>query len=87
MPYRHYHDRSFHTHRRKSRGGRHFRAVCRRQRPWQVGFAFAVVAAVVLVVLEHGRSRRGHRGGAEHGPETRPRGKPGETGAGDGGRE
>ena len=54
MPYSHYHDWSFHTHRRKPRSGRHFRAVCRRQRPWRVGFGFALMAAAVLVAWNMG---------------------------------
>ena len=47
MPYSHFHNWSFHTHRRRSRRGNHYRAIKRRQRPWRIGFA--VVLAVALV--------------------------------------
>ena len=45
MPYTHFHDWSIHTHHHRSRGGRHYNAIRRRQRPWKVGFF--VLASVV----------------------------------------
>lgn len=53
-PYSHFHDWSIHTHYHRPKGGRHYRAVRRRQRPWRVGFwvilvAGLIVAAVMLV--------------------------------------
>ena len=46
MPYRHFHDWSFHTHRRRPKGGNHWRAIRRRQRPWRVGFIVALALTV-----------------------------------------
>ena len=54
MPYRHYHDYSFHTHHQRPRGGRHYRAVRRRQLPWRIGFILVLVVAAVWVALEMG---------------------------------
>ena len=54
MSYRHYHNFSFHTHHRRSKGGHHHRAVCRQQRPWRVGIGLALIAAAVLVALNMG---------------------------------
>ena len=53
MPYSHFHDWSFHTHRRRPKGGNHWRAVRHRQRPWRIVSVVAlagviIVAAVVL---------------------------------------
>ncbi len=47
MPYSHYHDWSFHTHHRRPKGGNHYRAVRRRQRPWRIGFWLVLVAGLV----------------------------------------
>lgn len=44
MPYSHYHDWSFHTHHRRPKGGNHYRAVRRRQRPCRI-------AAITLLGL------------------------------------
>ena len=49
MPYSHFHDFSFHTHHQRPRGGRHYRAVRRRQLPWRIGF----------ILVPRGRSRMG----------------------------
>ena len=54
MPYRHYHDYSFHTHHQRPRGGRHYRAVRLRQLPWRIGFILVLVVAAVWVALEMG---------------------------------
>ena len=47
MPYSHFHDWSFHTHCRSPKGGNHWRAVRRRQRPWRIG-ALVVLIAVFI---------------------------------------
>lgn len=47
MPYRHFHDWSFHTHHRRPKGGNHWRVIRRRQRPWRVGFWIVVIVALV----------------------------------------
>ena len=52
MPYSHYHDFSFHTHHQRPKGGRHYRAVRRRQRPWCIGFILVLVVVAVFVALE-----------------------------------
>ena len=49
MPYSHFHDWSFHTHHRRPKGGRHYNAIRRRQRPWRIGFMLAVLVLVVGV--------------------------------------
>ena len=47
MPYTHFHGWSFHTHRRRRKGGEHWRAVRRRQRPWLIAGLMVIVAALV----------------------------------------
>ncbi len=47
MPYRHFHDWSFHTHHRRPKGGNHYRAIRRRQRPWRIGAFVALVLTAV----------------------------------------
>ena len=47
MPYSHFHDWSFHTHRRRPKGGNHWRAVRRRQRPWRIGALVLLVAVII----------------------------------------
>ena len=54
MPYSHFHDFSFHTHHQRPRGGRHYRAVRRRQLPWRIGFILVLVVVAVWVALEMG---------------------------------
>ena len=50
MPYSHFHDWSFHTHHRRPKGGNHWRAVLRRQRPWRIA-ALVAIAGVLIGVL------------------------------------
>ena len=47
MPYTHYHDGSFHRHRQRRKGGRHWREVRRRQRPWRIAFVVMLIAVLV----------------------------------------
>ena len=47
MPYSHFHNWSYHTHHRRPKGGNHYNAVRRRQRPWRIGFIVALVAGVI----------------------------------------
>ena len=47
MPYTHFHDWSVHTHRRRPKGGNHWRAIRRRQRPWCIG---ALIFAIGVVI-------------------------------------
>ena len=54
MPYSHYHDFSFHTHHQRPKGGRHYTAVRRGQRPWRIGFILVLVVAAIWVALEMG---------------------------------
>ena len=49
--YSHYHDRSFHTHRNRPKGGRHYNAVRRRQRPWRLGFLAFFGLSVLLAIV------------------------------------
>ena len=53
-PYAHYHNWSFHTHHNRPKGGNHYRAVRRRQRPWRIGFfvgvSFVLVGLVTIAV-------------------------------------
>ncbi len=46
MPYTHYHNFSVHTHHRRPKGGRHYLAVRRKQRPWRIAFAVALLIAI-----------------------------------------
>lgn len=46
MPYTHFHNWSVHTHHQRPKGGRHYRAIRRRQRPWKVTAALIVVIAL-----------------------------------------
>ena len=46
-PYSHFHNWSFHTHHNRPKGGNHYRAVRRRQRPWRI--ALWVVLMGVLI--------------------------------------
>ena len=50
-PYTHFHNFSVHTHHHRPNGGRHYRAVRRRQRPWRIAFILVAVAYVGLQVL------------------------------------
>ena len=47
MPYSHFHDWSFHTHHRRPKGGNHWRAIRRRQRPWRIGALFVLVGVII----------------------------------------
>ena len=47
MPYSHFHDWSFHTHHRRPKGGNHYNAIRRRQRPWRIAFGVMVIGVVV----------------------------------------
>ncbi len=47
MPYNHYHNWSFHTHHRRPKGGNHYNAIHRRQRPWRIGFLTATIALLM----------------------------------------
>ena len=47
MPYTHFHDWSFHTHHRRPKGGNHYRAIRRHQRPWRIGAVIALVLTAV----------------------------------------
>ena len=58
MPYSHYHDFSFHTHHQRPKGGRHYKGVRRRQRPWRIGFIVVLVAVAVFVAIEMGLRER-----------------------------
>ena len=48
-PYSHYHNWHFHRHHNQPKGGNHYRAVRRRQKPWRIGFLVGVT--VVLAGL------------------------------------
>ncbi len=52
MPYTHYHDFSIHTHHHRPKGGRHYRAVRRRQRPWTIAFTIALLLGALWVAWE-----------------------------------
>ena len=60
MPYTHFHDFSFHTHHQRPKGGRHYQAIRRRQRPWRIAFVLVVMATIGFlgykVFLEDGPS-------------------------------
>ena len=47
MPYSHFHDWSFHTHHRRPKGGNHYNAIRRRQRPLRVGFWLVLIGLLV----------------------------------------
>jgi len=49
MPYTHYHNFSIHTHHHRPKGGRHYQAVRRRQRPWRIGFIVVLLIAATWV--------------------------------------
>ncbi len=49
--YSHYHDWSFHTHRNRPKGGRHYNAVRRRQRPWRIGLFALLGLSSLLAIL------------------------------------
>ena len=51
MPYSHFHDWSWHHHSTRPKGGRHWRAVRRRQRPWKIGLTLTVAGALLSLVL------------------------------------
>ena len=46
MPYSHFHDWSFHTHHRRPKGGNHYNAIRRKQRPWRVGLVVALIGSL-----------------------------------------
>ena len=50
-PYSHYHNWSFHTHHNRPKGGNHYRAVRRRQRPWRIGFLVGVTVVITGLVV------------------------------------
>lgn len=50
MPFRHYHDWSFHTHHRRPKGGNHYNAIRRRQKPWRIGFTLLLIAIFVAIL-------------------------------------
>ena len=52
MPYTHFHNWSVHTHHRRPKGGNHWRAVRRRQRPWRIAFLVIVVMVICLVGMQ-----------------------------------
>ena len=52
MPYTHFHNWSIHTHHHRPRGGRHYNAIRRRQRPWKAGFFVLAVALAFWVANE-----------------------------------
>ena len=45
-PNSHYHNWSCHTHHNRPKGGNHYRAVRRRQRPWRIGFLVGVTVVI-----------------------------------------
>ena len=47
MPYSHFHDWSFHTHHRRPKGGNHYTAIRRRQRPWRIAFWVVLIGGFV----------------------------------------
>ena len=47
MPYSHFHDWSFHTHHNRPRGGNHYNAIRRWQRPWRIGFWVVLIGVLV----------------------------------------
>ena len=48
MPYTHFHDWSLHTHHRRPKGGKHYRAIRRRQRHWRIA-GWTVLAGILVV--------------------------------------
>lgn len=52
MPYSHFHNWSFHTHHRRPKGGNHYNAIRKRQRPWRIGFVVVLIGSLAgLAVL------------------------------------
>lgn len=51
MPYSHFHNWSFHTHHRRPKGGNHYNAIRRRQRPWRIGFTMMFVVGLVGLAI------------------------------------
>ena len=49
-PYSHFHNWSFHTHHNRPKGGNHYRAVRRRQRPWRIAFWVVLIGVLVATV-------------------------------------
>lgn len=47
-PYSHFRNWSFHTHHNRPKGGNHYRAVRRRQRPWRIAFVVALAGALIV---------------------------------------
>lgn len=47
MPYTHFHNWSVHTHRRRPKGGNHWQAIRRRQRPWRLGAWFVAIGLAI----------------------------------------
>ena len=58
MPYTHYHNWSIHRHHRRPRGGNHWRAVDRRQRPWRVAFVFVLILVLAWLVVALATERK-----------------------------
>ena len=54
MPHTHFHDWSLHTHHRRPKGGNHYRAVRRRQRPWKIGFTIVAILVAVVIAFQAG---------------------------------
>lgn len=50
MPYTHYHNWSIHRRHRRPRGGNHWRAVDRRQKPWRIALIIVLVLVLTWVV-------------------------------------
>ena len=51
MPYSHFHNWSFHTHHRQPKGGNHYNAVRRRQRPWRIGFVVVLIGSLACLAV------------------------------------
>ena len=46
MPCSHFHDWSFHTQHRRPKGGNHYNAIRRKQRPWRVGLVVGLIGSL-----------------------------------------
>ncbi len=54
MPYTHLHDWSLHRHRQRRKGGRHWRDIRRRQKPWRIAalmLGIGLLGAVVVMLV------------------------------------
>ena len=52
MPYSHFHNWSIHTHHRRPKFGRHYRAVQHRQRPWKIGLVLLLLGLAGFAIFE-----------------------------------